>query len=190
MDQYRTNPWLLVSVALISALAGGIAIFLWKSQPDPSPLQSPTVSQAQPPSTTETTTSSDVGAYRNEKFGLSLTLPEGYRAVEHEKQIDIVKKPTPQDETPMPEMTIGVYWDELENYGLSRGEIIKNKENVEYNGVKGIKFITELIYDKTTALCDSYRFAGTDNRIYEFRLWECLDSPIFDQVVKSIKLLK
>lgn len=191
MDQYKTNPWLVVSVALAAALAGGLAVYFWKSAPEPSPYQALTVREAVTPTVKDKTTV-EPAVYRNEEFGISLAIPEGYRVIEHDTQLDIVKKPTPQNETPTPEMTISLSKGGLD-YILDKNEKFEVNEDVSFNGVSGKRLKVTLLHPDPNInleFCDFYRFAGTENRVYEFRLWECLESPIFDRVVKSIKLLK
>jgi hypothetical protein len=191
MDQYKTNPWLIASVALVASLAGATAVYFWKPAPEPSPLQQLTIREnvaplVQDDQTTETT------AYRNEKFGISLVIPDGYRVVEHDTRLNIVKMPSPQDETPMPDLTVSLTAGNQE-YVLDENEQFETAEDFSVNGIPGKRYKVTLKNpgpNMNYAFCDFYRFAGTENRAYEFRLWECLESPIFDQVVKSIKLLK
>lgn len=191
MDQYKTNPWLVATVALLATIIGAGAMYFLKPTPPPSPFQPLTVREAVDPAA-EKPSPTQTNEYRNEKLGLSLTIPEGYRVVEHDNRLDIVKKPTPQDETPMPDLTVNVTKGD-QTYVLGENEKFETAEDFPVNGIPGKRYKVVQINPPSNVnieYCDFYRFAGTGYRAYEFRRWECLESPIFDQVVQSLKLLK
>ena len=109
--------------------------------------------------------------YTNTKWNFSLTIPEGYLVEETDNLFYVVKKPSLDNETPLPEMRIKIEQSSKTNIDETKDEKVVNQEPVLIN----------------EGQCPVYRlrYNGT---VYEFSLYECLESAIFETVVKSFKI--
>jgi len=140
--QYKTNPITILITAIITAVIVGGGVCLWQNK-DVTPEVQPEIEISE-------------ANYQNEELKFSLDIPEGYSVTGEKGFFFVTKKPTQEDETPLPEMNIRV----------------ENREAVSEN-------------DR----CPTYRLAH-DGKIYELSLYECLESEIFEDVVKSFQIIK
>lgn len=122
------------------------------------------------------------GGQKNEKWGYSVKVPSGYE----QKGIDdawwIVK---PNDQKPEPQLSIVAKQGGDPNVVEDMQTTIASQEDVTINGISGKLFMVKYSYypDKE---CPVYKLVK-DNVVYTIEPNECMDSPIFDKVVKSFK---
>jgi len=185
----QSKQWATILIAVvITAIVVGGGVYLWQKQK--TSLPNTNLEQTNLPEVGELSNVSNIPStpeenqtgteYTNSKLGFSLQIPDGYLVSQvSDGMLQIVSKPTPQNETPLPEVTVRV--GNLEDI---KSDTIVKEENVEINGVAGKKFTVS--YGE--GQCPVYRFSNQE-KIYEFSLYECLESNIFEDVVKSFRII-
>lgn len=187
----------IILTVVVTAIVVGGGVYLWQTGKTPSVGEQPK-EQAEAPEVRTLTNEVSPAAptaepegteYVNSELGFSLQIPDGYLISQISAgMFQIVSKPTPENETPLPEMNLFIKSnEEVGNMeGWTKTASIVKEESVEINGVVGKKFV---ISDSTTGgQCPVYRL-GNQGVVYEFSLYECLESNIFEDVVKSFRVI-
>lgn len=125
--------------------------------------------------------------YINTNWKFSLDIPEGYLVQDEEDIFYVVKKPTPDDETPSPELRIEIEKSSQTTMATSDKTIV-SAEKVTINGVQGHKTVISYKDYPEGNQCPIYRLLS-GGVVYEFSLYECLESAIFETVVQSFKII-
>ncbi|MCR4278711.1 MAG: hypothetical protein NUV81_02275 [bacterium] len=120
----------------------------------------------------------ETALFMNTEFGFSVEIPKGYSATQSERYFYVSKDSVAENWMVSPEFTIRI--QEGDDLGSLNPEAVKSEENVEVNGVTGNKIMEDS--------CPVYKFKLKKD-VAEFRLWECLESPIYEQAVQSFKRL-
>ncbi|OGF21645.1 hypothetical protein A2316_01105 [Candidatus Falkowbacteria bacterium RIFOXYB2_FULL_38_15] len=160
----------IILAVLILAIVGIGVIYYWQNfrQQD----------YVQPATTT----------YTNEKWNFSLEIPEGYFVSDHESFLYVVKKEAPGKES-LPEISLNIKQYDITTTNTAPTADLGMEESIIINGISGKKsFGSYSVYPAANA-CPIYRL-HQDGTIYEFSLYECLDSDIFEKVVNSFKITK
>ena len=127
--------------------------------------------------------------YTNTKWKFSLTIPEGYLVEETDNLFYVVKKPAVDNETPLPDMRIKIEQSSKTTIDATEEKIVVNQEPVLINNIQGHKtVVSDKSYPEGNQ-CSVYRLQD-NGTIYEFSLYECLESSIFETVVKSFKIIQ
>jgi hypothetical protein len=175
----QSKQWTTIIVAvIITAIIVGGGVYLWQKQQTPVQESSELSNLENTPSVSE---ENQVGpGYVNQELKFSLQIPNGYIVDKTSESIfQIISGPTPENETPLPEVNIKV--GDLDDI---KSDTIIKEENVEVGGIAGKKFTVSYGEGK----CPVYRF-NSQGKIYEFSLYECLESTIFEDVVKSFRII-
>ena len=123
--------------------------------------------------------------YTNEEWGFSIEIPKGY-AMNDDGYFTIYSESTEESSMEFPVMNILIQEDidmELED----RAPAIV--EDIVINGVQGKKHLLSYSGEpegETTCLVYKLLHEGVS---FEFKGWECLESPIFEDVVNSFKII-
>ena len=127
--------------------------------------------------------------YINEKWKFSLEIPYGFLVDETDNFLYVVKEPTPDDETPFPEMRVKIEQGNKTTIDPSNDLEVISQTKVSINKVSGHK--TVIIYGDLPegTMCPVYRLHYNDI-VYEFSLYECLESSIFESVVISFRIIR
>lgn len=185
----QSKQWTAIIIAvIITAVVVGGGVYLWQKQEVPSAntnieqTNSPEVGELNNNSNTPATTEEDQVSpgYVNQDLKFSLEIPDEYIVNKtSENNFQVISKPTAENETPLPEINIRA--GNLEDV---KSDTIIKEENVEVGGIAGKKYTVS--YGE--GQCPVYRF-DSQGKIYEFRLYECLESSIFEDVVKSFRVI-
>ncbi|MFA5413044.1 MAG: hypothetical protein WC348_00690 [Patescibacteria group bacterium] len=168
----------IIVAVIITAIVVGGGVYLWQRQQAPTQESSELSNLENAPSVSEENQVSP--GYVNQDLKFSLEIPNGYIVDKtSENTFQIISRPTPENETPLPEINIKV--GELDDI---KSDTIIKEENVEVNGIAGKKFTVS--YGE--GQCPVYRF-DSQGKIYEFSLYECLESAIFEDVAKSFRII-
>lgn len=141
--------------------------------------------------TTPTPTPSPSSSPLTQKYDdlkFSIEVPEGYTSGQNGDTIYITKKPQTADDTPLPEMVIRANQTGTTSVSSVAGQTIKTSDDISINGAVGKKTTVSYPLADTTCTEPIYRLKN-GNTITEFTLYECLSSPIFEQVVHSFRVL-
>jgi len=131
---------------------------------------------------------SDEQNYINKEWNFSLNLPEGYLVSGEDTLLYIVKKPTADDETPAPDMRIKIEQGNKTTIDPDGDLKAVSQEEVTINNVKGHKTVVSYKSYPEGSECPVYRLHH-EGVVYELSLYECLESPIFESVVQSFKII-
>ncbi|MFA5128457.1 MAG: hypothetical protein WC445_00665 [Patescibacteria group bacterium] len=175
----QSKQWTaILIVVIVTAIVVGGGVYLWQRQQTPT---QESIELSNLENTPPVSGENQVGPeYVNQNLKFSLQIPDGYIVDKtSENTFQIVSKPTPQNETPLPEVNIKVG-----NLDDIKSDIIIKEENVLVGGIAGKKFTVSF----GEGQCPIYRF-DSQGKIYEFSLYECLESNIFEDVVKSFKII-
>ncbi|OGF21403.1 hypothetical protein A2316_03720 [Candidatus Falkowbacteria bacterium RIFOXYB2_FULL_38_15] len=129
--------------------------------------------------------------YVNGDWNFSLKLPDGYFVSGNDDLLSVIKQSAPGNES-LPEMDIRLKKSNSLEVTDTKSEKIISKENVTINGISGVKLIVSYPNNPTLAnggQCPVYRMQN-NGTVYEFSLYECLESDIFEKIVQSFKVLK
>lgn len=178
--EYKTNPLTLVVAVVITAFIVGGGVYFWQTK-DVVPTAQPKIALPELPVTPNN--------YQNTKWNFSLDVPEGYAVSGEDASLLVTKKAAQGDETPLPEVTITISSGDVTTMGSSDSMSVIERTDVLINGVKGAKSVVSYSAYPTGNQCPIYRL--TNNGIlYEFSLYECLESEIFEPLVESFKIIK
>lgn len=137
----------------------------------------------------ETSITDSQEVYKSETLGFSMEIPEGYYVWEgNGTSMSVLRNRISDNDTPLPEFNfrigeLGEFSDSVENH-----DFFISKEDFEANGVTGIKYISSYGEIYPGAKCDSYVFENKENEFY-FHPYECLNSDVYVDVVKSFMLI-
>ena len=186
----QQKQWTAIIVAVIvTAIVVGGGVYLWQRQETSLP-SNVNLEQTNSPEVGELNNNSNTPAvseenqvsprYVNQDLKFSLQIPDNYLVSKtSENTFQVVSKPTPGNETPLPEINIKVG-----NLDDIKSDTIIKEENVLVGGITGKKFTVS--YGE--GQCPVYRF-NSQGKIYEFSLYECLESNIFEDAVKSFRII-
>jgi cytoskeletal protein RodZ len=168
----------IIVAVIVTAIVVGGGVYLWQRQQTPTQESIELSNLENIPSVSG---ENQVGPeYVNQNLKFSLQIPDGYIVDKtSENTFQIVSRPTSENETPLPEVNIKVG-----NLDDIKSDTIIKEENVEIGGVAGKKFNVSF----GEGQCPVYRF-DSQSKIYEFSLYECLESNIFEDVVKSFRII-
>lgn len=133
-------------------------------------------------------TISDEQNYTNAKWKFSLDIPEGYLVQDEEDILYVVKKPTPDNETPSPEVRIKIKKGSQTTVDAGEGMTVVSEEKITINDIPGHKTVVSYTNYPDGNKCPFYRLQS-GGVVYEFSLYECLESAIFEPVVQSFKII-
>lgn len=125
--------------------------------------------------------------YMNKEWKFALTIPEGYLINGANGLFHITKKPTSGNETPLPEITVKAEQSSKIAISSEEGMEVVSREPVVINNVKGYKTIVSYDNYPEGNQCPIYIF-NQGGVAYEVSLYECLESDIFETLVKSFKI--
>lgn len=166
-------PRISIVLVILAISVGGI--YFWQKN---------TISQTPKPSDQ---TASEAN-YTNAKWKFSLNIPEGYLVQDEEDVLYIVKKPTPDNETPSPEMRIKIKEGNQTTMEPDKDMKVVSEEEIIINNIQGHKTVISYKSYPEGNQCPIYRLQS-GGVVYEFSLYECLESDIFETVVKSFKVI-
>lgn len=126
--------------------------------------------------------------YLNEKWKFSLDIPEGFLVQDEADILYVVKEPTPDNETPFPEMRIKIEQGSKTTVDANDTMDVISQTAISINNIPGHKVVVSHKSYPIGNRCPIYRLQNS-GIIYEFSLYECLDSSIFEPVVKSFKII-
>ena len=126
--------------------------------------------------------------YINGEWNFSLKLPEGYRVSGEDTLLYVVKNSTLEDETPAPEMRIKIEQGSKTTIDSDDDLKVVSKNKVSINNIQGHKMIISNTSLPERNECSIYRLHH-NGVVYEFSLYECLESSIFETVVQSFKII-
>src|SRR6185295_1466734 len=128
------------------------------------------------------------GNYVNNTWGFALEIPTGYEVTGDDNSFSVVKEVGSDEPTSLPEFHVQMSKSASTSIIENADQKIISTEDVTINGVSGKKSIVSYASYPEGSACPIYRLenAGT---IYEFSLHECLDSAIYETVVRSFRLL-
>ncbi len=175
----QSKQWVTIFVAvIITAIVVGGGVYLWQKQRTPTKESIELSNLENIPAVSEENQASP--EYVNQDLKFSLQIPDDYIVDKtSENTFQIISKSIPENETPLPEVNIKV--GDLDDI---KSDTIIKEENVLVGGVAGKKFTVS--YGE--GQCPIYRF-DSQSKIYEFSLYECLESNIFEDVVKSFRII-
>lgn len=127
---------------------------------------------------------STAGNYTNAKWKFSLAIPEGFLVQGDDTLLHVTKKPTVDNETPLPEMSIKIGQGSKTTIENSAEIKVISQEAVSVNNVGGHKIVVSYKSYPEGNKCPIYRLHHS-GVVYEFSLYECLGSDIFETVVGS-----
>jgi len=130
------------------------------------------------------------GTYVNESWNFSLKLPDGYFVSGDEDLLHVIRQSAPGNES-LPEMNILLEKSNVNEVEETKSVKVVSKEDVIINGINGVKSIVSYPTNPiiTDEQCPIYRLEN-NGTVYEFSLYECLESDIFEEVVQSFKVIK
>ena len=126
--------------------------------------------------------------YINGEWNFSLKLPEGYRVSGEDTLLYVVSKPTPENETPTPEMRIKLEQGSQTSIDKTDSLVIVSQEEISINNTVGHKISVSYKDYPEDSQCPIYRLHN-NGVVYEFSLYECLESEIFESVVQSFNII-
>lgn len=166
-------PRISIVLVILAILVGGI--YFWQKN---------TISQT--PKLSDQAVSE--ANYTNDKWKFSLDIPEGYLVRGEEDILYVVKKPTPDNETPIPEMKIKIEQGSQTTVETTQDLTMVSQEQVSINNIDGHKTVVSYKDYPEGSQCPIYRL-HKNGTVYEFSLYECLESAIFETVVQSFKII-
>ncbi|OGM32672.1 hypothetical protein A2803_01270 [Candidatus Woesebacteria bacterium RIFCSPHIGHO2_01_FULL_44_21] len=166
---------IIVAVILVVILLTGIYFWQNKTIPDIIPTISDKTSSAE--------------KYINKKWKFSLEIPGGFFVDETDTFLYIVKEPTLDDETPSPDMRVKIEQGSKTTIDSNDDLKVLSQTNVSINNIPGHKTIVSYGSLPEGNGCPIYRLHNSGT-VYELSLYECLESSIFETVVKSFKIIK
>ncbi len=128
------------------------------------------------------------GNYVNREYGFSLNIPEGYGYVGEDGFLQVLATPTEENETPLPEFRLQITEGSDVNVAEQEGVTVVDSNAIIVNGIEGVLTTVTYSFYPEGNECPIYRFAN-DGFVYDFSLHECLESPIFEDVVSSFQLI-
>lgn len=128
------------------------------------------------------------GNYTNAKWKFSLAIPEGYLVQGDDTLLHVTKKPTADNETPSPEMNIKIGQGSKTTVDNSAEIKVISQEAVSINNIGGHKIVVSYKSYPEGNKCPIYRLHHS-GVVYEFSLYECLGSDIFETVVGSFNII-
>lgn len=133
-------------------------------------------------------TVTDQANYLNENFKFRLQIPKGFLIEGDDTLLHVVKEPTADNETPSPEMNIKIEQGNKTTIDANKEMTIVSQESVSINSIKGYKTVVSYKSYPEGNQCPIYRLQS-GGVVYEFSLYECLESAIFETVVQSFKII-
>lgn len=124
--------------------------------------------------------------YINGVWEFTLQIPQGFLVEGEGTLLHVVKKPSADNETPSPEMNIKIEQGNKTTIDASGEITVVSQESVSINSIQGHKTIVSYKDYPEGSQCPIYRL-HKNGTVYEFSLYECLDSAIFEPVVQSFK---
>lgn len=189
--QNRTR-YIILAIIAGCLLVIGILVLFMRPQPTPSPApvaDTPQTTPTSPPGTSsdsETPTNTTLLPTETDTHGYGFDVPTGYTvahsATAQSERWTVTTLPTADMETPLPEMTIQRLPYAIALSAETNAEIISSTR-LTINGLSGTKYLLEEVEN---AECPTYEFI-VEEQTYRFRLHECLDSRIFEQVVETFR---
>lgn len=135
----------------------------------------------------KTTTNSQAN-YINEAWKFSLEIPQGFLVEGTDSPFHVVKEPTLENETPSPEMRIKIEKGSQTAMQSDKDMTVVSSEKITVNGVQGHKTVVSYKDYPAGNQCPIHRLHAS-GVVYEFSLYECLESEIFETVVQSFKII-
>jgi cytoskeletal protein RodZ len=126
--------------------------------------------------------------YINKEWKFSLKLPEGYFVSGDGTLLYAVRKPSADDETPTPDLRIRIEQGSKTTIDPADDSKVVSQEEVAINNVRGHKIVVSYEDYPEGSECPVYRL-HSKGVVYELSLYECLESPIFEGVVQSFKII-
>ncbi|MBI2022429.1 hypothetical protein HYS97_01075 [Candidatus Daviesbacteria bacterium] len=164
----------IIVIISVAVILGGIYIWQNKNAVETTPANSvPIVSEQN---------------YINKDWKFSLSIPEGFQVSGDDTLLYVVKKPTTDDETPAPDMRIRIEQGSKTTIDPADDLTVVSQEEVVINNVKGHKIVVSYEDYPEGSKCPIYRL-HYERVIFEFSLYECLESAIFESVVQSFKII-
>lgn len=124
--------------------------------------------------------------YINGVWEFTLQIPEGFLVEGEGTLLHVVKKPTPDNETPSPEVKIKLEKGSQTTVNTGEDMTMVSEEKIIINGIKGHKTVVSYKDYPEGNQCPVYRL-HKNGTVYEFSLYECLESAIFETIVQSFK---
>lgn len=124
--------------------------------------------------------------YTNEEWKFALEIPKGYSVEGSDGLFYVVKDSDVELEAPQNEIRIRIEKDSKTTVSPDESTEIISEETVSINGIQGQKTVVSFKDYPKGNRCPIYRLQSS-GIVYEFSLYECLESDIFEAVVKSFK---
>lgn len=166
-------PRISIVLVILAISVGGI--YFWQKN---------TISQTPKPSDQAVSEAN----YTNAKWKFSLNIPEGYLIKGDDTLLHVVQKPTLDNETPIPEMSIKIEKSSQTTMESSEDMTVVSEEKIIINDIPGHKIVVSYKGYPEGNQCPIYRLLS-GGVVYEFSLYECLESAIFETVVQSFKII-
>lgn len=131
---------------------------------------------------------STAGNYTNAEWRFSLAIPEGFLVQGEDTLLHVTKKPIVDNETPIPEINIKIGQGSKTIIDNSAEIKVISQEAVSVNSIQGHKIVVSYKSYPEGNQCPIYRLHRS-GIVYEFSLYECLDSDIFETVVDSFNII-
>ena len=140
------------------------------------------------------TESSNYQVYANQQYGFSIEIPDGPYSVSDDSSSTGRYIVISNDDLSFAEFTLTIEDGSLETYDRNPNAQILEEEDVVSHDVPGKLFLYGYFRPGESeplegAYCPVYVLDDEKGHIFTFRLWECLESPIFEEVVRSFKLV-
>lgn len=125
--------------------------------------------------------------YTNEEWKFALEIPKGYSVEGSDGLFYVVKDSDVNYEAPQNEIRIRIEKGNKTAVDPDKSTEIISEEATSINGVQGHKTVVSYKDYPEGNRCPFYRLQNS-GIIYEFSLYECLESDIFETVVRSFKI--
>ncbi len=127
--------------------------------------------------------------YINEQLRFSIEIPKDYLVQETDDYLYVVKKPTLYNETPSPDIRINIEQGSKTTIDSSDDLNVLRQIEVSIHNIPGHKTVVSYGSLPKGNECPIYRLRN-NGTVYEFSPYECLESSIFEPVVKSFRVIQ